>query len=192
MRGGYRAARTRIAIDHAATELLASGKYNGRAGKATLMTTRGTTVRGGGEVPAHPIEDGLDEDDWAAGSTSHQVGDKVQLLAMTYRHQHRTNRVRHRGRRECGVISQSVGTLTRRSTRSSLRIGRGTRRSFAPAGENEETTIADLAVALTADRSRPVRSRAASGTRNTPPHGDRNESRTPNLSAREAFRGSER
>jgi len=146
-----------LAIDAAATELYEDGKY--------LLRKEGRTLSGAemvefyaGWVEQYPIvsiEDGLSEDDWAGwAALTARLGDRVQLvgddLFVT-----NTNRLR-RGIKERSANSilvklNQIGSLT--ETLDAMTMA--TRAGFTAvvshrSGETEDTTIADLAVALNA------------------------------------------
>ncbi len=146
-----------LAIDAAATELYEDGTY--------LLRKEGRTLTGAemvdfyaGWVEQYPIisiEDGLSEDDWAGwAALTARLGDRVQLvgddLFVT-----NTNRLR-RGIKERSANSilvklNQIGSLT--ETLDAMTMA--TRAGFTAvvshrSGETEDTTIADLAVALNA------------------------------------------
>ncbi len=83
-KAGYRAGEdVAIALDPAATELFANGKYTLAREKVTLdaaaMTERYAAWRS--KYPLVSIEDGLAEDDWAGWKhLTTKLGDKVQLV----------------------------------------------------------------------------------------------------------------
>jgi enolase len=142
-----------LALDVAATEFCSDGVYTfeGQSRSAEQMSAYYAEL-----VAAYPIvsiEDPLDEDDWSGWKTLTQtLGSKVQLVGDDL---FVTNPERlERGVREgCAnallVKVNQIGTLTETLDAVSLAHRSGYRTMMSHrSGETEDTTIADLAVAL--------------------------------------------
>jgi len=144
-----------IALDPAATELFANGKYTLAREKAVLdaaaMTARYADWRG--KYPLVSVEDGLAEDDWAGWEhLTTELGDTLQLvgddLFVT-----NIERIRRGVTAEVAnavlIKLNQIGTLseTIEAVEFAHRSGYATVISHR-SGETEDTTIADLAVAL--------------------------------------------
>jgi enolase 1/2/3 len=144
-----------IALDPAATELYTNGKYTLAREKAALdaaaMTAR--YAEWCGKYPLVSVEDGLAEDDWAGWKhLTTALGDKLQLvgddLFVT-----NIERIRRGVTEEVAnavlIKLNQIGTLseTIEAVEFAHRSGYATVISHR-SGETEDTTIADLAVAL--------------------------------------------
>ncbi|MDP9280954.1 MAG: phosphopyruvate hydratase [Chloroflexota bacterium] len=155
-KAGYRAGEdVAIALDPASTELFANGKYTLAREKATLdaaaMTARYSDWHG--KYPLVSVEDGLAEDDWAGWKhLTAALGDKLQLvgddLFVT-----NIERIRRGVAEEVAnavlIKLNQIGTLSETidAVEFAHRSGYATVISHR-SGETEDTTIADLAVAL--------------------------------------------
>ena len=155
-KAGYRAGEdVAIALDPAATELFSGGTYSLAREKVTLdaaaMTERYAAWRA--KYPLVSIEDGLAEDDWAGWKhLTTKLGDKVQLvgddLFVT-----NIERIRRGVTEDVAnavlIKLNQIGTLSETIDAVELahRSGYATVISHR-SGETEDTTIADLAVAL--------------------------------------------
>jgi enolase 1/2/3 len=155
-KAGYRPGEdVAIALDPAATELFANGKYTLAREKATLdapaMSERYAEWRR--KYPLVSVEDGLAEDDWAGWKhLTTSLGDKLQLvgddLFVT-----NIERIRRGVTEEVAnavlIKLNQIGTLseTIEAVDFAHRSGYATVISHR-SGETEDTTIADLAVAL--------------------------------------------
>jgi len=155
-KAGYRAGEdVAIALDPAATELFANGKYTLAREKVTLdaaaMTERYAAWRS--KYPLVSIEDGLAEDDWAGWKhLTTKLGDKVQLVGddLFVTNIERIRRGVTEGVANAVLIKlNQIGTLSETIDAVELahRSGYATLISHR-SGETEDTTIADLAVAL--------------------------------------------
>ena len=155
-KAGYRAGeQIAIALDPAATELYANGKYALAREKATLdaaaMTERYASWRA--KYPLVSVEDGLAEDDWAGWKhLTTQLGDKLQLVGddLFVTNIERIRRGVTEGVANAVLVKlNQIGTLTETIDAVELahRSGYATVISHR-SGETEDTTIADLAVAL--------------------------------------------
>ncbi len=155
-KAGYRPGEdVGIALDPAATELFANGKYTLACEKAVLdaaaMTARYAEWRA--KYPLVSVEDGLAEDDWAGwkhltttlGDTLQLVGDDLFVTNI--------ERIRRGVTAEVAnavlIKLNQIGTLseTIEAVEFAHRSGYATVISHR-SGETEDTTIADLAVAL--------------------------------------------
>lgn len=155
-KAGYRPGEDiAIALDPAATELFANGKYTLAREKAVLdaaaMTARYADWRA--KYPLVSVEDGLAEDDWAGwkhltttlGDTLQLVGDDLFVTNI--------ERIRRGVAAEVAnavlIKLNQIGTLseTIEAVEFAHRSGYATVISHR-SGETEDTTIADLAVAL--------------------------------------------
>ena len=155
-KAGYRAGEdVAIALDPAATELFSSGKYTLAREKVTLdaaaMTERYAAWRS--KYPLVSIEDGLAEDDWVGWKhLTTKLGDKVQLVGddLFVTNIERIRRGVTEGVANAVLIKlNQIGTLSETIDAVELahRSGYATVISHR-SGETEDTTIADLAVAL--------------------------------------------
>jgi enolase len=155
-KAGYRAGEdVAIALDPAATELFANGKYTLAREKVTLdaaaMTERYAAWRA--KYPLVSIEDGLAEDDWAGWKhLTTKLGDKLQLVGddLFVTNIERVRRGVSEGVANAVLIKlNQIGTLSETIDAVELahRSGYATVISHR-SGETEDTTIADLAVAL--------------------------------------------
>jgi len=155
-KAGYRAGEdVAIALDPAATELFANGKYTLAREKVTLdaaaMTERYAAWRS--KYPLVSIEDGLAEDDWAGWKhLTTKLGDKVQLVGddLFVTNIERIRRGVTEGVANAVLIKlNQIGTLSETIDAVELahRSGYATLISHRSV-ETEDTTIADLAVAL--------------------------------------------
>lgn len=146
-----------LALDVAATELYRGGYYILHREDRTLDSAQmvGLLEELCKEYPIVSIEDGLAEDDWDGWEALTQaIGSKIQLvgddLFVT-----NPNRLLEGIRRGCAnsilIKLNQIGTLTEtlETIRTALRNGYSTLISHR-SGETEDTTIADLAVAVNA------------------------------------------
>jgi enolase len=156
---GYKAgSQVALALDCAASELHEKGAYRfhksggARMTSAQMVRLYERLVR---RYPIVSIEDGLDEDDWEGwGKLTERLGKKVQLVGDDL---FVTNPERLRRGIDNGVANSilikvnQIGTLseTLAAVRMAHRAGYTTVISHR-SGETEDTTIADLAVAVNA------------------------------------------
>jgi enolase len=146
-----------LALDPAASELYENGAYRLRKEGRTLSSDEMVDfyARWVEQYPIISIEDGLSEDDWAGWATlTRRLGDRVQIvgddLFVT-----NTNRLRRGIKEGCAnsilVKLNQIGTLTETldAMATAMRAGFTAIVSHR-SGETEDTTIADLAVALDA------------------------------------------
>lgn len=146
-----------LALDVAATELYEDGKYHFSSAGQSLSTeeTIAFYERLTTNYPVISIEDGLAEDDWAGwAQMTSRLGDATQLVGDDI---FVTNKERlERGIKE-GVANSilvkvnQIGTLTETLETVEMAMKAGYTSVISHrSGETEDTTIADLAVALNA------------------------------------------
>jgi enolase len=156
---GFTPGEVTIALDVAATHFYRHGQYylkteRGRALSAEEMIDRMEAWVS--EFPIVSIEDALAEEDWEGWQQlTARLGSKVQLVGDDL---FTTNPERVRRGIELGVANSvlvkvnQIGTLT--ETFQTMQLARDAGYSLvvsARSGETEDTTIADLAVAVAAD-----------------------------------------
>ena len=155
-RAGYHAGRdVALALDPASTELFSNDKYAlareerslDAAGMVALYRTWAD------RYPLVSIEDGLAEDDWSGWKTlTTELGDRMQLVGddLFVTNVERIERgVREKIANAVLIKVNQIGTLS--ETIAAIELAR--RSGYASvishrSGETEDTTIADLAVAL--------------------------------------------
>ncbi len=154
-RAGHRE-RVAIALDPAATELFRDGAYHfdragGRVldGEGMIEMYRSLAER----YPIVSIEDPLAEDDWEAWKTmTEQLGQRLQLVGddLFVTNVERLQRGIGEGAANAILIKvNQIGTLT--ETLETIRLARDSGYGVVishRSGETEDTTIADLAVAV--------------------------------------------
>ncbi len=157
-KAGYEAGKDIwLAIDVAATELLKDGKYN-LAGNNMLLTSEQMVDFYEGLVQKYPlisIEDGLGEDDWDGWKKlTERIGDKVQLIGDDL---FVTNSERLARGIEGGICNSiliklnQIGTLTETLDTIELAKKHGYTCVISHrSGETEDSTMADVAVAVNA------------------------------------------
>lgn len=144
-----------IGLDPAATELYEDGKYNlPKEGKKLtsdeMIDFWAEWVR---QYPIVSIEDGLAEDDWAGWTKlTAKLGDKVRLIGDDLLVTNVTRIERAISEKACNALLckvNQIGTLSESiaAVQMSHRAGWGVAVSHR-SGETEDTTIADLVVAL--------------------------------------------
>jgi enolase len=150
-RAGH-ADRVGIALDPAATEIFADGRYRleGRELDAEGMTAMWEEL--GGRYPIVSIEDGLAEDDWSAWRLlTERLGGRVQLVGddLFVTNVERLRRgIEERVANAILVKVNQIGTLTETLETIDLARANGYAAVMSHrSGETEDTTIADLAVA---------------------------------------------
>jgi len=144
-----------IALDPATTELFAEDRY--ALGKEDRVLTTDQLVDFWADwVERYPIvslEDGLAEDDWAGWrSLSARLGDRVQLVGddlLVTNTQRLGRAIRERAANAILIKLNQIGTVTETIEAIEMAAGAGWRSVISHrSGETEDTTIADLAVAL--------------------------------------------
>ena len=146
-----------IALDPAVTELYSDGRY--------ALAREDRTLTGDELVdfwvdwieryPIVSLEDGLAEDDWAGwAALTARVGDRVQLVGddLLVTNTRRLDRaIRERAANAILVKLNQIGTVTETIEAIEMAQRAGWRAVISHrSGETEDTTIADLAVALNA------------------------------------------
>ena len=142
-----------LALDVASSEFYKDGKYHFEGGEHTAEEMTKVYAELIEQYPIVSIEDPLDEDDWAGYTTLiAEVGDKVQIVGDDL---FATNPTRlQRGIDEKAVNAllvkvNQIGTLSETFDAVDLAHRNGFRTMMSHrSGETEDTTIADLAVAL--------------------------------------------
>jgi len=144
-----------IGLDPAATELYEDGKYNLAKDGKKLTTDEmidfwADWIR---QYPIVSLEDGLAEDDWAGWTKlTAKLGDKVRLIGDDLLVTNVTRIERAIAEKACNALLckvNQIGTLSESiaAVQMSHRAGWGVAVSHR-SGETEDTTIADLVVAL--------------------------------------------
>ena len=155
-RAGYQPGeQIAIALDPAATELYADGSYALAREGRTLSSPeliafwRDWT----GRYPIVSLEDGLAEDDWAGWTAlTAQLGDRIQVMGddlLVTNTERLARAIRERAANSILIKLNQIGTLT--ETRDAVEMARAagwTAIISHRSGETEDTTIADLVVAL--------------------------------------------
>ncbi|MGH3155315.1 MAG: phosphopyruvate hydratase, partial [Streptosporangiaceae bacterium] len=142
-----------LAIDAAASEFHNDGSYTFEAGNRSAADMTRTYVEWLGAYPIVSIEDPLDEEDWAGWhELTAEVGDRVQVVGddifVTNPERLRRGLSEHSANALLVKVNQ-IGTLTETFEAVSLAHRNGYRCVISHrSGETEDTTIADLAVAL--------------------------------------------
>jgi enolase len=148
-----------IALDCAAAEFYVNGKYDytkfeGEQGKIRTSEEQASYLAELSEkYPIISIEDGMDENDWEGWkSLTDKVGDKVQLVGddLFVTNVERLSRGIKEGIANSILIKvNQIGTLTETIATVNMAKNAGyTCVMSHRSGETEDTTIADLAVAL--------------------------------------------
>lgn len=157
-RAGYRpGADVAIALDPAASELYKDGRYHLR-GEGRVLSSSELVELWSTWVDRYPIvsiEDGMAEDDWDGWrALTERIGDRVQLVGDDV---FVTNVARLREGFERGVANallvkvNQIGTLSETLDAIALAESHGYASVISHrSGETEDTTIADLAVAVNA------------------------------------------
>ena len=151
-RAGHRE-RVAIALDPATSEVFSDGVYRFEGREKTSSEMPGFWAELCGRYPIVSIEDGLAEDDWDAwAQLTQELGDRVQLvgddLFVTNPERLRQGIDARVGNSILVKVNQ-IGTLTETIEAVRLAHDNGyTAVMSHRSGETEDTTIADLAVAL--------------------------------------------
>jgi enolase len=147
-----------IAIDAASSEFYKDGTYRMEAEKKPEYTASGMTDFWADLVAKYPIisiEDGLDENDWEGWKQlTDKLGDKVQLVGddlFVTNTQYLSRGIKEGVGNSILVKVNQIGTLTEtlEACQMAHRAGYTTVISHR-SGETEDSTIADIAVALNA------------------------------------------
>ena len=144
-----------IALDPASTELFADGQYSlAREGRA--LTTAELIDFWADWAERYPIvslEDGLAEDDWEGWSAlTKRLGDRIQLVGddlLVTNTERLARGIRERAANSILVKLNQIGTLTETIEAVDMAQRAGWTAIISHrSGETEDTTIADLVVAL--------------------------------------------
>jgi enolase len=142
-----------LAVDVAATEFAEDGRYDFEKEKRDAAAMTGIYERWLGRYPIYSIEDGLAEDDWAGWrAMTRRLGSRAQLVGddLFVTNPERLARGVQEGVANAVLVKPNqIGTLTDtfRCVRAAYAAGYSAVMSHR-SGETEDTTIADLAVAL--------------------------------------------
>ena len=142
-----------LAMDVAATEFFHDGSYIFEGEKKTSKEMIDYYTELVDSYPIVSIEDPLDEDDWAGWSQmTEQLGSRIQIVGddlFVTNPQRLARGIKERAANALLVKVNQIGTLTETIDAVSL-AHRNRYRSMMShrSGETEDTTIADLAVAL--------------------------------------------
>lgn len=142
-----------LALDVAATEMYKDGKYQWQRELITADQLQSVYKSWSEKYPLVSIEDGFAEDDWDAWtSITKNLGSHVQLvgddLFVTNPKRLRTG-IDKKAANALLVKVNQIGTLTETSEAVSLAQRNGFKTIMSHrSGETEDTTIADLAVAM--------------------------------------------
>ena len=142
-----------LAMDVAATEFFHDGSYTFEGEKKTSQEMIDYYTELVNSYPIVSIEDPLDEDDWAGWSAmTEKLGSRIQIVGddLFVTNPHRLGRGIKEGAANALLVKvNQIGTLTETIDAVSL-AHRNSYKSMMShrSGETEDTTIADLAVAL--------------------------------------------
>ncbi|EEI17104.1 MULTISPECIES: phosphopyruvate hydratase [Corynebacterium] len=142
-----------LALDVASSEFYEDGVYNFEGGKhssAEMIKVYAELVE---QYPIVSIEDPLDEDDWDGYvELTAQIGDKVQIVGDDFfvtNPKRLAEGIEKKAANALLVKVNQIGTLTETFDAVDLAHRNGYRTMMSHrSGETEDTTIADLAVAL--------------------------------------------
>ncbi|MCT1804408.1 phosphopyruvate hydratase [Corynebacterium sanguinis] len=142
-----------LALDVASSEFYEDGVYNFEGGKhssAEMINVYADLVE---QYPIVSIEDPLDEDDWDGYvELTAQIGDKVQIVGDDFfvtNPKRLAEGIEKKAANALLVKVNQIGTLTETFDAVDLAHRNGYRTMMSHrSGETEDTTIADLAVAL--------------------------------------------
>lgn len=153
-KAGYKPGeQVHLALDVAATELFKDGTYEWEGKRIKAEELIGIYESWAKKFPLVSIEDGLSEDDWTAWvEITKRMGNKVQLVGddLFVTNPKRLSEGIDKGAANALLVKvNQIGTLT--ETWSAVRLAQKNRyRTIMShrSGETEDTTIADLAVAM--------------------------------------------
>jgi enolase len=142
-----------LALDVASSEFYKDGKYHFEGGEHTAEEMTKVYAELIEQYPIVAIEDPLDEDDWAGYSTLiAEVGEKVQIVGDDLFATNPTRLQRGIDEKAANALLvkvNQIGTLSETFDAVDLAHRNGFRTMMSHrSGETEDTTIADLAVAL--------------------------------------------
>ena len=144
-----------VALDPATTELFADGAYTLTKESRTLSSDElvGFWADWAARYPIVSLEDGLAEDDWAGWSAlTARLGDRIQLVGddiFVTNTERLARGLRERSANAILVKLNQIGTVTETIEAVEMAQRAGWRAVISHrSGETEDTTIADLVVAL--------------------------------------------
>ena len=155
-RAGYRPGeQIAIALDPAATEVYSEGRYVLTREKRTLTSDDLITFWADwvGRYPIVSLEDGLAEDDWAGWTAlTERLGDRIQVMGddlLVTNTERLARAIREKAANSILIKLNQIGTLTETREAVEMAQAAGWRAIVSHrSGETEDTTIADLVVAL--------------------------------------------
>ena len=156
MRAGYAPGeQIAIALDPATTELFDEDRYT-LAKESRALTTHELVEFWADWAARYPIvslEDGLAEDDWTGwGALTARLGDRIQLVGddlLVTNTERLARAIRERAANAILIKLNQIGTVTETIEAIEMASAAGWRSIISHrSGETEDTTIADLAVAL--------------------------------------------
>ncbi|MFV8380610.1 phosphopyruvate hydratase [Corynebacterium hindlerae] len=142
-----------LALDVASSEFFKDGKYHFEGGEHTAEEMAKVYEELISEYPIVSIEDPLQEDDWEGYVTlTETIGDKVQIVGDDFfvtNPERLAKGIEMKAANALLVKVNQIGTLTETFDAVELAHRNGYRTMMSHrSGETEDTTIADLAVAL--------------------------------------------
>lgn len=142
-----------LALDVASSEFFKDGKYHFEGGEHTAEEVAKVYEELISEYPIVSIEDPLQEDDWEGYVTlTETIGDKVQIVGDDFfvtNPERLAKGIEMKAANALLVKVNQIGTLTETFDAVELAHRNGYRTMMSHrSGETEDTTIADLAVAL--------------------------------------------
>ncbi|MEQ1632680.1 MAG: phosphopyruvate hydratase [Planctomycetota bacterium] len=155
-KAGYKAGSdVMLALDAASTELFAKGKYT-LEGEGKTLDSKGMVellAKWSSDFPIFSIEDGMAEDDWDGWKMlTAKIGNKVQIVGddLFVTNTERLQRgIQEKAANAILVKVNQIGTLTETFEAITMAHRAGFRAVMSHrSGESEDSTIADLAVAL--------------------------------------------
>jgi enolase len=155
-RAGYRPGeQIAIALDPAATEVFSEGRYVLTREQRTFSSDELIAFWGdwADRYPIVSLEDGLAEDDWAGwAALTGQLGGRIQVMGddLLVTNTERLSRaIRDKAANSILIKLNQIGTLTETREAVEMAQAAGWRAIVSHrSGETEDTTIADLVVAL--------------------------------------------
>ena len=155
-KAGYKAGSdVMLALDAASTELFAKGNYT-LEGEGKTLDSKGMVellAKWSSDFPIYSIEDGMAEDDWDGWKMlTAKIGDKVQIVGddLFVTNTERLQRgITEKAANAILVKVNQIGTLTETFEAITMAHRAGFRAVMSHrSGESEDSTIADLAVAM--------------------------------------------
>jgi enolase len=144
-----------IALDPAATEVHSEGRYVLTREKRTLSSDELITFWADwvARYPIVSLEDGLAEDDWAGwAALTAKLGDRIQVMGddlLVTNTERLARAIREKAANSILIKLNQIGTLTETREAVEMAQAAGWRAIVSHrSGETEDTTIADLVVAL--------------------------------------------